>query len=120
MGNTEGLGGIPIGPRAWVAASHTVGSGTTRFVYDNAGLTSSLEYYSTRAAISGDLSVMVLNDGQPDFLAWAPVCSSRNDLVNGQEVYMYGYGRLRGSHSATARTTTRDSRRTGSSITSWR
>ena len=97
MGNTEGLGGIPIGPRAWVAASHTVGSGTTRFVYANAGLTASLEYFSTRAAVSGDLSVMVLNDDQPDFLAWAPVWSSTTNLLSGQEVYMYGYGLLRGS-----------------------
>ena len=97
MGDTEGFGGIPIGPRAWVAASHTVGSGTTRFVYANAGLTAGLEYYSTRAAMSGDLSVMVLNDGQPDFLAWAPVWSSTNDLVSGQQVYMYGYGLKRGS-----------------------
>jgi hypothetical protein len=97
MGDTEGFGGIPIGPRAWVAASHTVGSGTTRFVYDNAGLTSRLEYYSTRAALSGDLSVMVLNAGQPDFLAWAPVWQSTNNILVDQPVYMYGFGRLRGS-----------------------
>ncbi|MGB8853836.1 MAG: PEP-CTERM sorting domain-containing protein [Pirellulales bacterium] len=97
MGDTEGFGGIPIGPRAWVAASHTVGSGTTRFVYANAGLTSALTYYSTRAALSADLSVMVLDDGQPDFLAWAPVWSSTTNLLLGQELYMYGYGLLRGS-----------------------
>jgi hypothetical protein len=97
MGDTEGFGGIPIGPRAWVTASHVVGSGTTRFVYANAGLTSALEYYSTRAAVSGDLSVMVLNQGQPDFLAWAPVWSGTDNLFFGQDIYMYGFGRLRGS-----------------------
>ena len=97
VGNSAGLGGIPIGPRAWVTATHVTGTGSTGFWYDNAGTTGFIEYFGTRAVVSGDLAVMVLNAGQPDFASWAPVWSGTNNLLVDQPVYMYGFGRLRGS-----------------------
>lgn len=97
IGNSSGFGGVPIGPRAWVTATHVTGTGSTGFWYDNAGTTGYIQFFGTRAAVNGDLAVMVLNDGQPSFQQWAPLWSGTNNLSIGQEVYMYGYGTLRGS-----------------------
>jgi hypothetical protein len=97
IGNTNGFGGVPIGPRAWVTATHVTSTSSVGFWYDNAGSTSSIQYFGTRAATNGDLAVLVLNEGQPDFQQWAPVWSTTNNLTVGQTVYMYGYGTLRGS-----------------------
>lgn len=97
IGNSAGLGGIPIGPRAWVTATHVTGTGSTGFWYDNAGTTAPIEYFGTRAVVSGDLAVMVLDAGQPDFAAWAPVWQGTGNIFLDQDVYMYGFGRLRGS-----------------------
>lgn len=97
VGNSAGLAGVPIGRRAWVTATHVTGTGSTGFWYDNAGTTGFIQYFGTRSATNGDLAVMVLNPGQPDFQQWAPVWSGTNDLSLGQDVYMYGYGRTRGS-----------------------
>lgn len=97
IGNSNGFGGVPIGPRAWVTATHVTGGGSTGFWYNNAGTTSFMQYFGTRAAVNGDLAVMVLNVGQPDFQQWAPVWSGTGNLLVGQAVYMYGYGTLRGS-----------------------
>jgi hypothetical protein len=97
IGNSAGLGGIPIGPRAWVTATHVTGTGSTGFWYDNAGATGFIEYFGTRAVVSGDLAVMVLDAGQPNFAAWAPVWQGTGNIFLDQDVYMYGFGRLRGS-----------------------
>lgn len=91
-----GFAGIPIGRRAWVTATHVTGTGSTGFWYANTG-TNYIQYFGTRAAVSGDLAVMVLNAGQPDFEQWAPVWSGTGNLFVGQPVYMYGFGVPRGS-----------------------
>ena len=96
IGNFNGLGGVPIGPRAWVTATH-VTAASMNFWYDNAGQTGFINYQGTRVAVNGDLAVAVLNADQPDFTAWAPVWSGTNNISAGQPVYMYGYGTLRGS-----------------------
>jgi hypothetical protein len=96
IGNYNGFGGVPIGPRAWVTATH-VTAASMNFWYDNAGQTSFINYQGTRVAVNGDLAVAVLNEDQPDFTAWAPVWSGTNNIQIGQAVYMYGYGTLRGS-----------------------
>jgi hypothetical protein len=96
IGNYNGFGGVPIGPRAWVTATH-VTAASMNFWYDNAGQTSFINYQGTRVAVNSDLAVAVLNEDQPDFTAWAPVWSGTNNILAGQQVYMYGYGTLRGS-----------------------
>lgn len=96
IGNYNGFGGVPIGPRAWVTATH-VTAASMNFWYDNAGQTGFINYQGTRVAVNGDLAVAVLNEGQPDFTAWAPVWSGTNNILGGQPVYMYGYGTPRGS-----------------------
>lgn len=96
IGNSSGFAGIPIGPRAWVTASHVTGPSSTGFWYDNAGTTGFIEYFGTRSVMSGDLAVMVLDPGQPSFQQWAPVWSRTDNLPVGQGVYMYGYGLTRG------------------------
>lgn len=96
IGSSGAFAGIPIGPRAWVTATHVTGTGSTSFGYNNAGTTDSITYFGTRAAVSGDLAVMVLDDGQPDFQEWAPVWSRTDNLYLGQGVVMYGFGLLRG------------------------
>jgi hypothetical protein len=96
IGNYNGFGGVPIGPRHWLTATH-VSAASMNFWYDNAGATSSINYQGTRVAVNGDLAVAELNVGQPDFTEWAPVWSGTNNLSLGQQVYMYGYGTLRGS-----------------------
>lgn len=93
--------GIPIGPRAWVSASHVSG-GTGTLVYDNAGTSSSASYLSTRVAASGDLTVFELNADQPSFTEWAPVWDSTATLTDriaakSLDVYMFGRGTDRGS-----------------------
>jgi hypothetical protein len=96
IGNYNGFGGVPIGPRHWVTATH-VSAGSMNFWYDNAGQTGFINYQGTRVAVNSDLAVAELNAGQPNFTAWAPVWSGTNNLLVGQQVYMYGYGTLRGS-----------------------
>lgn len=96
LGTTTRFAGIPIGPRAWVTATH-LNTTTATLNYANAGTTGTIAYASTRAATSGDLAVMVLNDGQPSFTAWAPLWSSTSTLVTGQDVYMFGRGTQRGT-----------------------
>lgn len=91
IGNYNGFGGVPIGPRAWVTATH-VTAASMNFWYDNAGQTSYINYQGTRVAVNGDLAVAVLNEDQPDFTAWAPVWSGTNNILAGQQVYMYGFG----------------------------
>ena len=96
IGNYNGFGGVPIGPRAWVTATH-VTAASMNFWYDNAGQTAAINYQGTRVAVNNDLAVAVLNADQPDFTAWAPVWSGTNNILAGQQVYMYGFGTLRGS-----------------------
>ena len=96
IGNYNGFGGVPIGPRHWITATH-VSAGSMNFWYDNAGATSSINYQGTRVSVNGDLAVAELNVGQPDFTQWAPVWSGTNNLFVNQPVYMYGFGTLRGS-----------------------
>lgn len=96
IGNYNGFGGVPIGPRAWVTATH-VTAASMNFWYDNAGQTSYINYQGTRVAVNGDLAVAVLNEDQPDFTAWAPVWSGTNNILAGQQVYMYGFGTPRGT-----------------------
>lgn len=96
VGTAGRFTGIPIGPRAWVTATH-LNTTTATLDYANAGTTGTIAYASTRAATSGDLAVMVLNADQPDFTAWAPVWSTTNNLFVAQDVYMYGRGVLRGA-----------------------
>lgn len=96
IGNYQGFGGVPIGPRAWVTATH-VTAASMNFWYDNAGQTSYINYQGTRVAVNGDLAVAVLNADQPDFTAWAPVWSGTSNILAGQQVYMYGYGTTRGT-----------------------
>jgi hypothetical protein len=96
IGNYNGFGGVPIGPRHWITATH-VTAASMNFWYDNAGSTSFINYQGTRVAVNGDLAVAELNAGQPDFTVWAPVWSGTNNLFLGQQVYMYGYGTLRGA-----------------------
>lgn len=95
VGTTEGYGGVPIGPRAWVTATHVTNTSSRSFWYANAGATSPIQYFGTRAAVEGDLAVMVLDAGQPDFQEWAPVWPGSSPPPAGQEVYLYGYGTLR-------------------------
>jgi hypothetical protein len=95
IGTYGSFTGIPIGPRAWVTATHVSGP-TGTLVYD------STTYASTRVATSGDLAVFQLNDGQPDFTQWAPVWQSTTTLADRitagtLDVYMYGRGTDRGS-----------------------
>lgn len=97
IGDTDGFGGVPIGPRAWVTATHVTNTSSRTFYYANGGTTPTLQYFGTRAAVNGDLAVMVLDAGQPDFQVWAPVWSGTSNIAVGQQVYMYGYGTLRGS-----------------------
>ncbi len=96
IGNFNGFGGVPIGPRHWITATH-VSAASMNFWYDNAGQTIAINYQGTRVAVNGDLAVAELNVGQPDFAAWAPVWSGTNNLLLGQPVYMFGFGTLRGS-----------------------
>ena len=96
IGNYNGFGGVPIGPRAWVTATH-VTAASMNFWYDNAGQTSFINYQGTRVAVNGDLAVAELNAGQPDFTAWAPVWSGTTNILAGQQVYMYGFGTQRGT-----------------------
>jgi hypothetical protein len=96
LGQYGNFTGIPIGPRAWVTATHIAGSTGTLF-YDNAGNSSLIAYNSTLAASSGDLTVMTLNNDQPSFTAWAPVWTDPNSLQTNQALYMYGRGTARGS-----------------------
>jgi len=96
LGQYGSFTGIPIGPRAWVTATHVAGATGTLF-YDNAGNSSLIAYSSTLAASSGDLTVMTLNNDQPSFTAWAPVWSDPNALQQNQGVYMYGRGTARGT-----------------------
>lgn len=101
IGTYGSFTGIPIGPRAWVTATHVSGAtGTIR--YDNAGTTSAADYASTRVDTSGDLAVFQLNADQPDFTEWAPVWDSTSTLLDRiaagtLDVYMYGRGTDRGS-----------------------
>jgi hypothetical protein len=96
IGNYDGFGGVPIGPRAWVTATHTTAA-SMNFWYDNAGSTGFINYQGTRVAVSGDLAVAVLNEGQPDFTQWAPVWSGTGNISANLPVYMYGYGTTRGA-----------------------
>lgn len=96
IGNYNGFGGVPIGPRHWITAAH-VSASSMNFWYDNAGHTGFINYLGTRVAVNGDLAVAQLNVGQPDFTTWAPVWSGTDNLLLGQQVYMYGFGTLRGS-----------------------
>ncbi|MGB8853837.1 MAG: trypsin-like serine protease [Pirellulales bacterium] len=96
IGNYNGFGGVPIGPRAWVTATH-VTAASMNFWYDNAGQTAAINYQGTRVAVNNDLAVAVLNEDQPDFTAWAPVWSGTNNISIGQQFYMYGYGTPRGT-----------------------
>jgi hypothetical protein len=96
IGNYNGFGGVPIGPRAWVTATH-ISAASMNFFYDNAGSTGFIEYQGTRVAVSGDLAVAVLNEGQPDFTVWAPVWSGTGNISANLPVYMYGFGTTRGS-----------------------
>ena len=84
----DAFSGIPIGPRAWVTATHV--SSSTGLVYDNAGTTAPITYTGTRAATSGDLAVMVLDADQPSFTQWAPVWSGTAGLPPLAELYVYG------------------------------
>lgn len=96
VGQLGAFSGTPIGPRAWVSATHlNMGSGS--LLYDNAGTTSLNSYASTRVATSGDLAVYTLNAGVPDFTEWAPVWSDPNQLTADMDVYMYGRGTARGT-----------------------
>ncbi len=101
IGTYGSFTGIPIGPRAWVTATHVSGAtGTIR--YDNAGTTVATDYASTRVATSGDLAVFQLDAAQPDFKEWAPVWNDTTTLVDrvvegSLDVYMYGRGTNRGS-----------------------
>lgn len=93
--------GIPIGPRAWVTATHVSGS-TGSLSYDNAGTSSLTNYASTRVTTSGDLAVFQLNADQPDFTQWAPVWSDTTTLTDRiaqgtLNTYMYGRGTDRGT-----------------------
>jgi len=96
LGKYGSYTGIPIGPRAWITATHVSGS-TGTLTYDNAGTTATGTYASTRAATSGDLAMMVLDVSQPSFTSWAPVWSSTATLVPDQDVYLYGRGTSRGA-----------------------
>jgi hypothetical protein len=96
IGNYNGFGGVPIGPRAWITATHTTAA-SMNFWYDNAGSTGFINYQGTRVAVNGDLAVAVLNEGQPDFTAWAPVWSGTANISANLPVYMYGYGTTRGT-----------------------
>ena len=100
VGNYGSFTGIPIGPRAWVTATHLTGTsigaaGTLN--YNNAGQSGATNYASTLAGFQGDLAVMTLNAGQPSFTAWAPVWTDPTNLTTGVSVYMYGRGTERGS-----------------------
>lgn len=101
IGTYGSFTGIPIGPRAWVTATH-VSNPTGTIRYDNAGTTSAANYASTRVATSGDLTVFELDAGQPDFTEWAPVWNSTSTLLDRitagtLDVYMYGRGTDRGA-----------------------
>lgn len=96
LGQYKSYLGIPIGPRAWVTATH-VTDATGVLTYNNSGTTGTISYASTRAGTSGDLAVMVLNADQPSFTSWATVWSDPNTLVTNQPVYMYGRGTARGT-----------------------
>lgn len=96
LGQFGNFTGIPIGPRAWVTATH-VAAGTGTLFYDNAGNTALTAYQSSLAGSSGDLTVMTLNNDQPSFTAWAPVWSDPNSLQANQPLYMYGRGTARGA-----------------------
>ena len=96
VGTTTRFTGIPIGPRAWVTAAH-LNTASATLDYANAGTTGTIAYASTRAATSGDIAVMVLDDGQPSFTAWAPLWSSTSTLAIGQDVYIYGRSAPRGA-----------------------
>lgn len=96
LGQFGNFTGIPIGPRAWVTATHLNPSSATLF-YDNAGTTATTGYASTLAATSGDLAVMILNGDQPSFTSWATLWSDPNSLTVNQSVYMYGRGTQRGA-----------------------
>lgn len=102
VGLTDGYGGVPIGPRAWVTAAHLTDTSSRSFWYANAGSTGLIQYFGTRAAVDGDLAVMVLDAGQPDFQQWAPVWSGSSGPPLGQAVYMYGHGTLRGGEVTNA------------------
>jgi hypothetical protein len=103
MGKYGMYTGIPIGPRAWVTATHVSGA-TGTLSYDNAGTSSLTNYASTRvdSTISGDLVVFQLNADQPDFTQWAPVWSDTATLTDRVaagtlDVYMFGRGTDRGT-----------------------
>ena len=96
LGQYGNYNGIPIGPRAWVTATHVAAASGTLF-YDNAGNSALTAYQSTLAGSSGDLTVMTLNNDQPSFTAWAPVWSDPNSLQTNQPVYLYGRGTARGA-----------------------
>lgn len=101
MGTYGMYTGIPIGPRAWVTATHVSGT-TGTLSYDNAGTSSLTNYASTRVATSGDLAVFQLNNDQPDFTEWAPVWSDTATLTDRiaagtLDVYMFGRGTDRGT-----------------------
>ncbi len=103
MGTYGMYTGIPIGPRAWVTATHVSGA-TGTLSYDNAGTSSLTNYASTRvdSTISGDLVVFQLNADQPDFTQWAPVWSDTATLADRiahgtMDVYMFGRGTDRGT-----------------------
>jgi len=103
MGKYGMYTGIPIGPRAWVTATHVSGA-TGTLSYDNAGTSALTNYASTRvdSTISGDLVVFQLNADQPDFTQWAPVWSDTATLsdriaAGTLDVYMFGRGTDRGT-----------------------
>jgi hypothetical protein len=97
IGNYNGFGGVPIGPRAWVTATH-ISAASMNFWYQNGGGTNAwINYQGTRVAVTGDLSIAVLNEDQPDFTLWAPVWSGTSNITADLPVYMYGFGTLRGS-----------------------
>lgn len=97
IGNYDGFGGVPIGPRAWVTATH-VSAASMNFWYQNGGGTNAwINYQGTRVAVSGDLAIAVLNEDQPDFTLWAPVWSGTSNITADLPVYMYGFGTLRGT-----------------------
>jgi len=96
VGQLGAFSGTPIGPRAWVSATH-LNMTTGSLLYDNAGTTALNSYASTRVTTSGDLAVYTLDTVVPDFTEWAPVWSDPNQLTANMDVYMYGRGTERGS-----------------------